>query len=228
MVAEKEKIALFDFCETIANFQTADAFVHYVREHYGTSRMFRWKKIHQFAKRIQLIMVLSILFPKASINKRIVVWQLRGIKKSLIDKFAEEYYINIIRPNFIPVGISALATLQSDGYRIVLVSGGYDVYLNFFAKEYNIHPCDVISTTLKFKRNICCGTFAGKDCLCEEKVRQLDMRFDKDNCDSVAYSDSKSDLPMLLWANKGIVIRRVDKRNWTNNYNLEEIVWGNN
>ena len=26
-----KKIALFDFCETIANFQTADAFVDFVR-----------------------------------------------------------------------------------------------------------------------------------------------------------------------------------------------------
>ena len=37
----REKVAFFDFCETLVDFQTADAFCDYVRERTKKTKMFK-------------------------------------------------------------------------------------------------------------------------------------------------------------------------------------------
>ena len=206
------KVALFDFCETLANFQTADAYVDYVRNHTTKKSVGKWKKFHEILKKIYVIKILARLLPKSSINKRIYSLQLKGMTVNELDSYANEYYLNVIRPNLIKPVVELLQQLKDEGYRIVLVSGGYGIYLKYFADEFQIAPENVIATNLKIKNGVCTGTFVGKDCLFEEKVKRLNLIFRKSEIYARAYSDSKSDLPMLEWADEGIVVRRKDKR----------------
>ena len=205
------KVALFDFCETIANFQTADAYVDYVRNNSRRSSSRIYKIIHTILAKTRVIKLLSILLPKSSINKRIYALQLRGIPSSELDFLGKGYYEDIIRPNLIHPVIEELKRLQEKGYRIVLVSGGYDLYLKYFANEYGISNNDLICTNFIFSKGVCTGRFLGKDCLYEEKVRRLNLKMKSNQRGSIAFSDSQSDAPMLEWADEGIVVRNVNK-----------------
>lgn len=217
-----ERIALFDFCETIANFQTADRFVHYTRSLCGFFPMRVKCRIHSMLVRKNLIDRLSIRFPDKSINKRIILWQLRGVSKRILEKLAKSYYGNVIKQNLIPPVIAEMQSLKSSGYRIILVSGGYDIYLKYFAEEYGVDS--VISSKIKFCGNACMGKLDGKDCIGNEKVEQLKKMFpNRDNIFFVAYSDSKSDIPMLEWADDAVVVRNNSKKPWTDKY--REIIW---
>ena len=218
------KVALFDFCETIANFQTADAYVDYIREQTKNCEMLMKDNFRILLRKTKILGILEKLFPKSSINKRLVLWQLKGLEKQLLERYAEEYYINIIKPNFIVVIIEKLRELQNEGWRIVLVSAGYEIYLKYFARDFNIREEDIIAVKIKFNHNICNGTFDGGDRLWD-KTEKLNSKIDKDKVFSIAFSDSISDLPMLNWVNKGYVVRRRDKEKWSNNYNFEEILW---
>lgn len=217
------KVALFDFCETLANFQTADPFVDYVRESKQSKRMIFWerlKKLHDKSRIVGLIEY--FFFRNQSLAKRLKCYQLKGLSKLYLEKMAKCYYDEVIRPNLIPKMVDELEKLK-DSYKIYLVSGGYDLYLNYFVKEFSLDGC--ISTKIKFEDGVCTGTFDGKDCMNFNKVKLLDHFFKVKPNHVIAYSDSKSDLPMLRWADEGIVVIKNNRGNWNNHYNFKEIVW---
>lgn len=218
------KVALFDFCETIANFQTADAYVDFVRERLQDKRMCRLERAQNFLRKLKLIQVLDKLTGyKFSINKRIKLWQLRGHKLVDLQELAKEYYQERIKPNFIPDMIEKLLELKNQGFSIMLVSGGYDIYLQHFANEYGL--TGVISTKIGFDGDVCTGKFYGIDCLREGKTKFLNQYYKEKPNYSVAFSDSISDLPFLKWVNEGFVVSRNKHQAWSTINNLKEIIW---
>lgn len=221
------KVALFDFCETIANFQTGDAFVNYVAANYPISQNKRRNKIRHTLQRFKVISVIERLFPKSSFNKRLVLWQLKGYKQSTIENASREYYLNMVKPNLIPETIEQLRSLQENGWRILIVSAGYETYLKWFCQDYRIKISDLIAVKIKFnKRGVCLGRFDGGDRLWD-KVDILSKRFENQKIQSIAFSDGLSDLPMLMWADEGVVVRKRSKASWNEkyNYNFKEIIW---
>lgn len=228
MLSNKEKVALFDFCETLVNFQTADAYVNYTRLHYGKFRMSFWHLVHLLVSKLRVISFLEFLFPKSSINKRIILRQLSSESFEKLDKVASEYYLNQIRPNLIRSVVNEMVRLKNEGYRVMLISGGYYIYLKYFAYEFGIKEDDIIATRLRFINGKCAGTFEGKDCLFEEKTTRLNFLFpNKDSYFFQAYSDSKSDCPMLDWADRGVVVRNISAKKWDINNQYKEIIWEN-
>ena len=218
------KIALFDFCETIANFQTADAYVDFVRERLNDSRMCRWERVQCFMRTIKVIQIIEKLTRyRFSINKRIKLWQLRGYKLSELQELAKDYYEERIKPNFIPEMVEKLWALKDQGYSIYLVSGGYDIYLRYFAEENDLSG--VISTKVGFKGDVCTGKFDGIDCLRDGKTILLNKYFSSKPAFSVAFSDSKSDLPFLKWVDEGYVVSRNKHQEWSTKNKLKEIIW---
>lgn len=221
----KKKIAFFDFCETIVNFQTADAFVDFVREKTQSKIMQRKETVRSWLHSHYFFTILGLIsFAKYPINKKIKLAQLRGFTRDKLEQFAKEYYQAVIKPNFIDHILNRMLELQNNGYEIVIVSGGYDIYLRYFAEEYNIN--NVISTRIGFDRNdVCTGTFDGLDCLYKNKVRLLDEIYEKDNIHSIAFSDSSSDIPFLMWAESAYVVSKGQHQRWQDNYKFNEIIW---
>lgn len=218
------RLALFDFCETLADFQTADEFVHFTREYYRRPMM-TWRFfVYRVIRKLGIVSLLERKLPRASVNKRFILWQLKGYDMELLDTSAKLYYENRVKPHLIPVTIGRFNALKAEGYLPILVSGGYDLYLKYFAVEFGI-DC-VFCTRISFKSGVCRGTFNGNDCLREEKVRLLSEAFPKECVmESVAYSDSKSDLPMLIWANNAIVVKRRGSYSWAHDYGFQEMEW---
>ena len=226
MRESRERIALFDFCETLVSFQTADEFVRFVRETSGSRRMRLLDKAHTLLRKAHVISLLERLFPGRSVNKRIVLLGLAGFTGSEIDRYAGLYYERRLRPNLIQRSVDALVALRDDGWRIVLVSGGYEPYLKYFAREFGIAESDIIATRLKFRRGVCRGRFDGKDCMYGYKTVLLDRRFSRAATESVAFSDSKSDLPLLEWADRGVIVRRKEQDvKWGKGHGFTELIW---
>ena len=116
MSSDNRKIALFDFCETLVNFQTADAFVDYVRNRIGIRRM---KVLELFQQSLLVLKVPQIIDKlsknKYSINKRLKLYQLKGIQKKDLENLAFDYYTNRIKPNFIERIIDIYKEYQRKG-----------------------------------------------------------------------------------------------------------------
>ena len=128
----------------------------------------------------------------------------------------------MVRQNFINKILDILVKKRTEGFEIVLVSGGYDIYLKYFAKEFGVS--NIISSHISFKNEICTGTLRGLDCLNKNKVILLNEQYKKEDIISEAYSDSISDIPFLSWVNSGYVVSKKEKQNWVNN-KFKEIIW---
>ena len=215
------KVAVFDFCDTIVNFQTADNFVLYVS---GNTQNKRIKKRRFVINAIKGGCIIKKIDKKTggkfSLCKRMVLWQLRGITVDELNKCAEDYYEKEIVPNMYADMLELVVSHQKDGYLVYISSGGYDVYIERFAKEYGLDGC--FCTKLKYKNGIFTGRMDGKDCMRENKTEMLNAYFSRRPEQVIAYSDSKSDLPLLMWADNGVVVSRKIGREWPKEYGLRE------
>lgn len=220
----KEKVAIFDFCETLANFQTADAYVEYIRERFGNKSMKNKERFRVFLRKTKVMAIANVLFPKGSMNKRLVLWQLKGFSKSELEQYARLYYERKIKPNLIVKIIDELKQLQLLNWRIVIASAGYEIYLKYFCDDFCIPLQDLIAVKIKFKNDICMGSFDGGDRLWD-KTDKLESLLDRKSVVIRAYSDSISDLPLLSWADEAYAVRRIDRQEWSKKYNFKEIVW---
>lgn len=218
-------VALFDFCETLVKFQSADRYVDYVRNNNSNFIIQIRHYVYMFLKVSRIIKILQYIYPKININKRLTLWQIKGLSYNIMTKMGKRYYEELIKPNLIPEVINRLINLQNNGARIVLVSGAYDIYLYYFAHEFNIKEEDIISNRFEFINNVFTGHMLGPDCLRDEKVRRLEQKFHKEMYQFIAFSDSITDLPMLLWADEAYIIRNRNNNNWNNNYNFNEVIW---
>ena len=222
------KLAIFDFCDTLVSFQTADAFVDYVRINYNTLNSRILNALLIISKNTGIIKVLNYLFPGSSIEKRIKLFQLKGIKSDKLDKLAEQFYCEKIRPNLIPGVISEMQELKKEGSLVCVASAAYSVYLKYFAEEYNVNH--IISTNISFNHSngLCKGIFEGRDCVRDEKVNRIKSHFIQQDIDyyaSITYSDSLSDLPILLLTGRGVVISHNNPQQWNLKYKFKEIIW---
>ena len=217
------KIALFDFCETLADFQTADAFVRYAEK--------KIKNVHLSAvlwyrvlSKTKILAVLHRIFSKQSIGKRLLLRRLKGTTKTEMDRIAREYYNTVIRDRLISRMMDVLQLAKVNGFDIYIVSGGYDIYLKYFAEVHGIKG--VIASTLEFKDGIFSGKLSGKDCMYENKIKRILQEIPYTNySDWRAYSDSISDIPMLKLVGNPFVVSRNRPQEWAKELGFPQIVW---
>ena len=222
------KIAFFDFCRTLVKFHTADAFVDFVRETEGSFCMKLQDILLNVLFRTRIILILNKLIPGSGFSKRMKLLQLKGFKSDRLEKLAENFYTKEIKPNLISTIVDEMQRLSRNGYEICIVSAGYSIYLDYFARDFNIEH--VIATDIAFntKNNLCTGKISGKDCYNIEKVKMTKEYFrgqDVNYCESISYSDCISDLPLLLLSGQGVVVSEGTPQQWSNIYEFKEIIW---
>lgn len=222
-----QKIAFFDFCETLVSFQTADRFVDFVSNQKKTKNGFYFKMIGTLARKFYIVHLFNKFAPYFSFSKKIKLLELRGIEKTTLNQLAEEFYFQVVRPKLIPTLVSEIQKKKQEGFLIVLVSGGYSIYLKKFAEEFEI--THVVATDIAFdKKGRCKGLIKGIDCLFHFKIKKLSQEFNLDGTDlknSIAYSDSITDLPLLQFVGHGIVVSNQFSQSWANKYGFSEIIF---
>ncbi len=219
-------IALFDFCETLVNFQTADEYVFFVVQNTQNADVQRKYQFYKLLRKTKLIKIMDLFWLKGSLNKRWILSLCKGLPETEMESLAKKYYENRLKPAFIKETIEELKHLKSLDYKIYIVSGGYDIYLKYFADDFGVD--EVISTEIKFENGMCQGKFANEDCLKKQKICYLNAKEIRKEADYVvAYSDSITDMPMLKWADKGVVVSKDKSRAWAKKAAMEELIWEN-
>lgn len=138
--------------------------------------------------------------------------------KSIVKDFYREHISNLLYED----GLKAIKDYKAKGYKVYLISASPEFYVNEFS---NIEGVDkVIGTKFKMDDGIFTPIVVGKNCKGEEKVKRLMEELKKDNIEvdfknSVMFSDSLSDLPLLQLAGKGYLI------NYKKKHDLEILRW---
>lgn len=110
--------------------------------------------------------------------------------------FARRALAGAVRPQV----LARIAWHQARGDRVVVVSGGLDVYLRHWCRE---HRLELICSALEHQGGVLTGRYLGRQCVGEEKPRRV-----RESCDLPmyarihAYGDTVEDLPMLAMAHE--------------------------
>ena len=100
---------------------------------------------------------------------------------------------------------------------IIINSGGYDIYLDVFARNLGIEK--VYATRFKYINEVFSGQILGEDCLNDEKIsRMISDGFDFNNYkEIIVYSDSVTDMPLFnIATSKFAVIKEATTPEWCN------------
>lgn len=220
-----KKLIILDFCETLIKFQTADRFIDFVCVDKNIFLHRLIFLIQVFLKKIKFTSIIYKLFPKFNFNKRFKLLSIIGIDRKYLNLKAESFN-KILIDNMVSEMQEILNESLKNNDHVIIVSGGYEIYLSEFSNYHNIK--NLIGTKIMFRNNKATGLVNGLDCMHENKIILLENYIKKNNIKyntSVVYSDSNSDIPLFKWADKGYVISKEFSQNWVKSYNLNEIIW---
>jgi len=124
--------------------------------------------------------------------------ELKGIKKSVLEKIALENFEKYIKKSIYPKTAEYIKKAKENGKKIILASSSLDIILEPLAKYLGAD--DLIATKLKFENDICTGEFINTPVFKTEKRKKVIEYAAKNNISlnkSSFYSDSIHDLPLL-------------------------------
>lgn len=111
-------------------------------------------------------------------------------------EFARNYLPTVLRQE----AMQRIAWHKTQGHKIVVVSGGLDVYLSPWCKE---HGLELICSSLQHRDGVLTGRYLGEQCVLAEKARRVLERYDLGAHATVyAYGDTPEDRDLLGLASK--------------------------
>lgn len=205
----KRNLAIFDFCETLVSKQTADDFVYF----YLSSNNKVFKKIVFKSLKSKFISILSRLnIYKPS--KSTYLMLLKGEKREDLNAVGRIYAEELIREYLCQNLFNVLKSHSDNGDEIVILSGGYDLYLKYCWPNL---IDNIICTKISFSDDLCDGSIQGLDCLGYNKITLLNKVICNDLSiykETYFYTDHVSDLPLLSIVSNPVVVNTNRSNLW--------------
>jgi HAD superfamily hydrolase (TIGR01490 family) len=106
-----------------------------------------------------------------------------------------------------PGALAALRRHIDAGDELVLLSASPDLYVPAIAERLGISVC-LCTRTARDRAGRITGALDGSNCRGAEKIRRLQTLLAPDRAAShvIAYADHRSDLPLLAWADDGVLV----------------------
>lgn len=210
MLKNKE-LVLFDFCDTIVKGQSEELFSNFLNKKRG---LFSYLTYRILLKYYAITNKKDLLSRKLFKLKHFV-----GAEKEFFQRNSQEFVANILENRLNKVVFKILKSHIKNDSRVIIISGGYSIYINEFIKYLDLNV-EVIGTELEFINNKFTGKIINnQECLSEVKLKLLkdkleDDWYSIDFKNSYAYSDHKSDIPLLNIVGNSYIIHFGQDISW--------------
>lgn len=186
-------LALFDFDGTITVRDTMPDFMHAaVRRHRLVSGWILLLPVYVGYR--------AGIVSGSIIRAAICMLGFRGVPAEEVDahgrRFAREVLPSVLREE----AMARIAWHRARGDRVVVVSGGLDVYLEHWARE---HGVELLCSSLERRGGRLTGRYRGRQCVRAEKARLVRARYPLADFGRVfAYGDTPEDRELLALAHE--------------------------
>lgn len=221
MQTNKPILALFDFCETIVDFQSAAAYLELAGKRnprFKKQRLFQritHKIVYKCKRKIFPALyrfTKNECFNVNHLKNSPRYPQLKDFPLSNAQDLAIYYAEEILSKHINNLVIDKLLWHRAQGHRIVVVSGGFEIYIRPFMRQFGVE--DIVAIKLESKPNkrgecVLSGEIAGLHTMEYRKILALDEFLDLSEYDldkSYAYSDCPSDIALLSLVGNPIVV----------------------
>lgn len=181
-------LALFDFDGTVTTTETMPGFVR--------CSVSRRRLLLGYLFLAPLIVgYKSRLVPGTLVRRAIVRYGYRGTAARALRERGLDFARNVLPATLRPEMMGRIAWHKEQGHRVVIVSGGLDVYLAPWCRE---HGLDLICSSLEEHDGLLTGRYLGKQCVLAEKARRVCERYDVSSFVEIhAYGDTPEDRELL-------------------------------
>lgn len=186
-------LALFDFDGTITTRETMPDFVRVTvpraRLHLWGTLLAPWVLGYKVG-----------LVSGSNIREKIARVGFRGMREADYlaagERFAREVLPTVLRP----AAMARIAWHKARGDTVVVVSGGFDVYLSHWCRAQGV---ELICSKLEVVDGVLTGRYDGAQCVREEKARRVRERYVLRQYGAVhAYGDTTEDAELLALADE--------------------------
>lgn len=218
----KQRVVIFDFCGTLISFQTADRYVEFCVKRLRKDKAVQSRqRIIQLMDKLRVFKIYNHIRPGNNWRKRMILWQLKGQTYPQCAELAREYFEEELLPNVVGPVIEKLKEHLEKKDRVIILSGGYDIYIKYFAEHFGIK--EFVCSKIAFSDGLCLGRMEGKDCMRANKVEYLRPLLKGGT--TICYTDSVSDLPILELVDQQIVVSKNALQEWATKRNYQQIIW---
>ncbi|MFV0337528.1 MAG: HAD-IB family hydrolase, partial [Chthoniobacterales bacterium] len=205
-----KNIAIFDLDRTITRHGTYTYFLLSLQDS-------RLKKITLLLRILpQVLRYKRGKITRLTLKERMLVLAIAGKTKEQILLGAKKFTIKILKTDLRHEALKRIVKHRNQGDHLILATASIDLYARIFASKLGFDQ--LLATTTHFAAR---GTQAlyitGKNCYGSEKLHRIQEVLqsppttDRDKLTITFYSDDASDLPLLTWADEGIVISPKNK-----------------
>lgn len=186
-------LALFDFDGTITDRETMPAFMH---EAVRSRRLLIGK----------IVLSPLILGYKARlvsgrlVRAAICLFGFRGVPAAELESHGERFASDHLASWLRPEAMARIAWHKARGDRVVVVSGGLDVYLRHWCRQ---HGVELLCSSLEEREGRLTGRYLGRQCVGLEKARLVRTHFPLERFTRVfVYGDTPEDRALLALADE--------------------------
>lgn len=199
---KKRRVVLFDMDGTLVPWDTQYVFAGYVvRKH-------PWRVMFLFYFLLHIPLFL-LRFVSEEYMKRFFMSYLCGLSAEVVSKYGEEFARRLAEKAVFPEVLAELRAHLANGDECWLVSASPDFYVVPFARNLGFFHAIGTEVNLAVKMPICPELIHGNN-KGERKVHHLQalgvLPEDGELINSLAYSDSRADLPMLKACERQVLV----------------------
>lgn len=184
-------VALFDVCGTLVNTDTIFSYLAFLlRTRYR-------KNILKRSRYIYIRGMLKLRLYSGDRGKAALIRLTSGLKEEELDIIAKAFLENVLSAKWKTPVLDILRKLKERNTRVLLVSGGLDLYLKYLAAYLDV---ELIATEIEIRNGRVTGKIIGAHCSGVNKVHKLlpNKIFGNADYDRIMiFSDSVSDLPLF-------------------------------
>lgn len=213
----KNILAIFDFCETLVDFQSIPPYLeiaslhnpHMAKQNKTKKPRGLKKMCHRFARSIyKRTRWESLQKYMPSTTKPVYFEALKGLEVEVAENLAKDYVKNELLKRANQKIINKLEWHKAQGHTIAIVSGGLEIYIKYFADYFGIPRENIIAIELESSGGILTGNMNGIHTMEHRKLYKLVERINLSEFDlqkSYFYSDCPSDIPLLSFVGNPVV-----------------------
>ena len=147
------------------------------------------------------------LITRKSLKEFMLSRILGGVERGEVARFAQAFVNLCLERELRPGARAAIARHKEAGDFLVLATASFDIYVEDLAKQLGFDT--FVCTRAEFDpEGRLSGKVLGENCYGEAKLRAIEQHLPRlaKKYHVIAYSDHHIDMPLLLWADRGVAV----------------------
>ena len=205
MKNNKQNIAIFDLDETLTKKGTWGRFVALSIK----SSPWKWPAL-VVTSLFRQVLYMAKFAPREHVKESMMRRTISGKSKAELQKLAERFADNEIANGLRLQAKDKIEYHRQNGDRIIIASAAVDLIVEPIAKKLGID--EVVCTKMAWENGRLAKKLGGMNCYGDNKLLMVkqyleqDEGYNREQCHITIYSDSRSDLALMRWADVGIAV----------------------